>query len=146
MEGIGILTILVGILGGVAVGIQAPIANAIGQRVGSAASSVIVHVTGTVFSVIVLLLYRGENIQNWRAIPWWMYFVGLFGVILYLTINYTIPRIGTAAALSLIIIGQLIVGTVIDHFGLFGNDIQLVDAGRVLGLLLLAGGSYLVIR
>ena len=85
MEGIGILTILVGILGGVAVGIQAPIANAIGQRVGSAASSVIVHVTGTVFSVIVLLLYRGENIQNWRAIPWWMYFGGL--VWRYLVLN-----------------------------------------------------------
>lgn len=146
MERIGFLTVLIGTLGGIAVGIQTPIANIIGQKVGSAASSVVVHVSGLVFSVIILLLYRGENIQNWRALPAWVYIVGLFGVILYLCINYTIPRIGTTAAISLIIIGQLIAGTVIDHFGLFGNEIHTIDGGRLLGLLLLVGGSYLVIR
>ncbi len=146
MEAIGFLTIVIGILGGVSVGVQTPIANVIGKKVGSASSSVVIHVSGLVFSVIVLILYRGENIQNWRALPWWAYLVGVFGVILYLTINVTIPRIGTAAAISLIIIGQLITGTVVDHFGLFGNDIHLVDGGRLLGLLLLVTGSYLVIR
>ncbi len=146
MERISFLTVLIGMLGGIAVGIQTPIANIIGQKVGSAASSFVVHISGLVFSVIVLLIYRGENIQNWRTLPAWVYIVGLFGVILYLTINYTIPRIGTTAAVSLIIMGQLVAGTVIDHFGLFGNAIHPIDGGRLLGLLLLIGGSYLVIR
>ena len=146
MAGLGILTIIIGMLGGIAVGVQTPIANAIGQKVGSAASSVVVHISGTMFSIIVLIINRGENIHKWRELPMWTYVVGLFGVILYLSINYTIPRIGTTAAISLIIIGQLVAGTVIDHFGLFGNEINLIDGGRVLGLLLLAIGSYLVIR
>jgi transporter family-2 protein len=146
MEGIGLLTIFIGLLGGVAVGVQTPIANVIGQKVGSAASSVVVHISGLVFSVIVLIIYRGENIQNWRTLPWWAYLAGLFGVILYLTINFTIPRIGTTAAISLIIIGQLIAGTVIDHFGFFGNAIHSIDGGRLIGLLLLVIGSYLLTR
>ncbi len=146
MESIGLLTIIVGLLGGVAVGVQTPIANVIGQKVGSAASSVVVHISGLIFSVLVLLLYRGENIQNWRSLPWWAYLAGLFGVILYLTINYTIPRIGTLGAITLIIIGQLVTGTVIDHFGFFGNVVRQVDAGRLLGLLLLIASSYLLTR
>jgi transporter family-2 protein len=40
-----VLTILIGLLGGVAVGIQGPIAGAMSQRVGSATSSLVVHVT-----------------------------------------------------------------------------------------------------
>ncbi len=146
MGEMGILTLLIGVLGGLAVGVQTPIANAIGQKVGSAASSVVVHISGLIFSVVVLIAYRGENIQNWRTLPWWAYLAGLFGVILYLTINFTIPRIGTAAAISLIIIGQLIAGTIIDHFGFFGSAVHLISGGRLLGLLLLAAGSYLVIR
>ncbi len=77
-----LLTVFIGILGGMAVGIQTPIAYAIGQRVGSAASSVVVHVTGSVFSIILLVFYRGDDIRNWRALPWWADFVGLFGVVL----------------------------------------------------------------
>ncbi len=146
MEGFGFLTILIGLIGGVSVGLQTPIANAIGQKVGSASSSLFIHLSGTVFSLIALIIYRGENIQNWRELPWWTYFVGLFGVILYFSINFTIPRIGTTAAISLIIIGQLVTGIVIDHFGLLANTIQPIDGGRVLGILLLVLGSYLVIR
>lgn len=141
-----VLTLLIGVLGGLAVGVQTPIANTIGKKVGGAASSVVVHVSGLIFSVVVLLLYRGENIRQWRELPWWAYLAGLFGVILYLTINFTIPRIGTAAAISLIIVGQLLAGVVIDHFGFFGSAVHAVDAGRLLGLLLLVAGSYLLVR
>ena len=143
---IQLLTVLAGILGGVAVGVQSPVANLIGQRVGGAASSVMVHATGTVFSLILLAIYRGENIQNWRALPWWTYFAGLFGVIVIVSINFTIPRIGTTAAISLIIVGQLIVGTMVDHYGWFGIQPRPIDTFRILGLLFLVAGSYLIIR
>lgn len=43
-----LLTILAGLAGGVAVGIQSPLAGAIGQRVGGTASSFIVHLSGMI--------------------------------------------------------------------------------------------------
>ena len=141
-----LVTALIGILGGVAVGLQGPIAAQMGKRVGSAASSFVVHVSGAVLSGLLLLIRGGENIQNWRSLSWYMLASGAFGLVLYLTINHTMPRLGATTALALIIIGQLAVGIVVDHFGLFDSAVRQLDAVRIAGLLLLLAGGYLIIR
>ncbi|MBZ0315496.1 MAG: DMT family transporter [Anaerolineae bacterium] len=141
-----LLTILIGVLGGVAVGVQSPIANNVGQKVGGAAGSLIVHISGALLSAVVLIIKGGENIRAIRSLQWWMFGVGFFGVILYLTIVYTIPRIGVAPALTLIIVGQLSAGMLIDHFGLFGVEVRLVDGPRLLAAALLLSGGYLMTR
>ncbi len=139
-------TILIGILGGLSVGLQGPIATQIGRRVGSTASSFVVHVSGAILSGLLLLFRGGENIQNWRSLSWYMLGSGFFGLVLYLTINHTMSRLGAATALALIIIGQLTVGLVIDHFGLFDMAVHPVDIWRVAGVALLLAGGYLVMR
>ena len=63
-----VTTILIGILGGLSVGLQGPIATQMGRRVGSTASSFVVHVSGTIFSGLLLFARGGENIQNWRSL------------------------------------------------------------------------------
>lgn len=140
------LTVLIGLLGGVSVGFQTPVVNSIGQRVGSTASSAIVHISGTVLSVILLILRGGEDIRHWRTIPMWMWGAGGFGLLIMLTINYTIPRIGTGAAISLVIVGQLIVGMLIDHFGWLGVQPRPMDGYRALAGALLLFGGYLMVR
>ncbi len=141
-----LITALVGVLGGLGVGVQGPVANAISARVGGAASSLVVHVSGAVISVLVLLLRGGEQIGNWREIPWYMWGVGAFGVLLYLTISYTMPRLGATAAIAMIIIGQLVAGLVIDQFGLFGLATRPIDPTRIVAALLLLAGGYLILR
>ncbi len=141
-----VLTALVGVLGGLAVGVQGPVANAISARLGGASSSLVVHVSGAVISGLVLMLRGGEQIANWRELPWWMWGAGAFGVVLYLTISYTFPRLGATSGIVMIIIGQLVAGMVIDQFGWFGMPVRPIDLTRVAaGLLLLAGG-YLAVR
>ncbi len=141
-----LLTILIGILGGIAVGMQGPIASQMSQRVGSVTSSFVVHVSGAFLSGLLLLLRGGENIQNWRSLSWYMLGSGFFGVVLYLTINHTMPRLGATTALALIIIGQLAMGVVIDHFGLFGVSVHRFDLARLAGATLLIAGGYLIVR
>ncbi len=141
-----LVTALIGVLGGVAVGLQGPIATQMGRRVGSAASSLIVHVSGAIFSGVLLAMRGGENIQDWRSLSWYMLCAGGLGLVLYLTINHTMPRLGATTALALIIIGQLAVGVVVDHFGLFGAQVRELGIVRLAGLLLLFAGGYLIIR
>jgi len=141
-----LLTVLIGTLGGVAVGLQGPIAAQMGKRVGGVASSFVVHVSGAFLSGALLLVRGGEQIQNWRSLSWYMLGSGFLGVLLYLTINHTMPRLGATTALALIIIGQLAMGILVDHFGLFGIAIRRLDAWRLAGLILLVAGGYLVVR
>ncbi len=140
------LVILIGLLGGVAVGIQSPIAGAIGKRLGGTASSFIIHLSGAIFSGVLLVLEGGENIREWHKLPWYMLGAGIFGLILYQTINVTLPRLGSTMMIALIIVGQLVVGIVIDQFGLFGVATRHIDLARILGVIALLVGGYLIAR
>ena len=141
-----ILTVLIGVLGGLAVGVQGPIVSQMSQRIGTMAGAFVVHVSGAILSGALLLALGGENIRNWRGLSWYMFLSGSFGVVLYLTLNQTMPRLGATTALALIIIGQLVMGILIDQFGLFGVSVRQVDLVRLVGAGLLIAGGYLIIR
>jgi transporter family-2 protein len=140
------LILLIGLAGGAAVGLQSPIAGAMGQRVGGVASSFIIHVSGAIFSGLFLFLRGGERIRDWRALPWYMLAAGIFGLILYQTISVTLPRLGSTLMIVLIVVGQLATGVIIDHFGLLGVATRPIDLTRTLGIAALALGAYLVAR
>ncbi len=78
--------------------------------------------------------------------PWYMLASGVFGLILYLTITQTLPKLGATSAVLLIIVGQLLAGMVIDHFGLFDLPIRSIDLSRLLAAVLLITGAYLMVR
>ncbi len=141
-----VATLLIGIVGGMAVGLQSPIAGGMSERVGGTASSFIIHTSGAFLSGALLLLRGGEQMQNWRTLPWYMLGGGMFGVLLYITLSYTLPRVGATSAVVLIIVGQLMVGLAVDHFGLIGVAVRHIDPVRVAGALLLILAGYLIVR
>lgn len=142
-----LLIMVIGALGGIAVGIQTPIANNIGRRVGSVSSSFIVHLSGALVSALLLVARGGEHIREIRSVPWWMLIgSGSLGLLLITTINYTIPRIGATAAIALIIGGQLITGMLIDHFGLLGVAARPIEPTRLVAVTCLLIGSYLMVK
>ncbi|MEM7332527.1 MAG: DMT family transporter [Chloroflexota bacterium] len=141
-----LIVIFIGIVGGVAVGTQSTLSGKMSQQVGGAASSFIIHISGAIFSAILLLVRGGEQIQNWRNLSWLMLGSGIFGVILYLTLSQTIPRLGATSAIVLIIIGQLLMGLAIDQFGLFNVSVRTIDSSRLLATVLLIAGGYLMVR
>ncbi len=140
------LVIAIGLLGGVAVGTQAPIAGAMGQRIGGASSSLIVHLGGAVASLVLVIVRKGELLHEWRSLPWYMLGCGAFGLVLYLSLTHTLPKIGATSAITLLIVGQLLAGLVIDHFGAFGIETRSVDATRIGAVVLLLAGAYLMVR
>jgi transporter family-2 protein len=138
--------ILVGLIGGVSVGLQSPLAGAVSQRLGGAAGSFIVHLSGMLLSGALLFLRGGEKIREWHTLPWYMLGSGFFGLVLYLTISYTLPRLGGATMIALIIIGQLMVGILVDQFGWLGVLPHPVSGARILGIVLLLAGGYFISR
>lgn len=141
-----ILTLIIGLIGGIGVGFQSPIGGAMSQKVGGTSSSFIIHLGGLVFSALLLWSRGGENIREWRTLPWYMLVSGGFGVLLFLTLSHTLPRLGAGAAITLIIVGQLLMGLLIDQFGWLGVPVRPIDPTRVVALLLLLTGGYLMVR
>lgn len=141
-----LLIVGIGLAGGVAVGAQAPIAGSMGNRIGGAAGSLIVHVSGAAASLVLLLVRGGENINEWKHLPWYMLGSGVFGLVLYLSLSQTIPKLGATSAISLVVVGQLLIGMIIDHFGLFEVTARAIDAQRIVAAAILLVGAYLMLR
>lgn len=94
-----------------------------------------------------MLMFRdGENISEWRHQPWYMLGSGVMGLILYLTLSQTIPKLGATSAITVVVVGQLAVGMVIDHFGLFEVDVRSIDFQRIGAVAMLMVGAYLLLR
>lgn len=117
-----------------------------GQKIGGTASSVIVHLSGLILSLILLVFRGGERIRDWNTLPWYMLGAGVFGLILYQTINITLPRLGATNMLVLIIVGQLLTGVLLDTFGWLGVTARPIELTRIIGIIVLLVGGYLVVR
>src|SRR5512143_2889195 len=115
-----ILIILIGLAGGAAVGLQSPMASMITQRLGIFESVFIVHIGGAIIALIPILIYGGGKLSQWRSVPWYALSAGIFGLVVIAAISYMIPRVGVAASITTVVAGQLLVGTVLDHFGWLG--------------------------
>ena len=145
MESI-LLIILIGLAGGVAVGLQSPMASMITQRLGMFESVFIVHVGGAILALIPLLLYGGGKLAQWRTLPWYALGAGVFGLVVIGAISYMIPRIGVAGAITTIVAGQLLVSVILDQFGWLGTMIRPMDPARAIGLAVVLVGVWLTVK
>jgi len=59
------------------------------------------------------------------------------------SITFAQPRIGATATIGILIAGQLVMGAVIDRFGLFGVDQIAISTPRAAGIVLLGIGAAL---
>jgi len=141
-----ILIILVGLMGGVAVGIQAPLSSIISQRLGIFESVFIIHIGGALVALIPILYYGEGKLSQWRLVPWYALCAGIFGLAVIFSMSYMIPRIGVATALIILLAGQLLIGTLLDHFGLLGAAVRPLNLTRVFGLAIVFAGAWLSVK
>ena len=141
-----ILIILIGLAGGVAVGLQGPLASMIGQRLGILESVFIVHMGGALIALFPLLFYSGGKLAQWKQLPWYTLVAGAFGLVVISAISYMIPRVGVGAAVITIVAGQMLVSTVLDHFGWLGGIGRPMDLTRAIGLAVVLLGVWLTVK
>ena len=75
---------------------------------------------------------------------WLSWTGGLFGAIFIGIAVLTVPSLGAATVLSLIVVGQMLGSLVFDHFGLFGLPHQPVSLARLAGAACLILGVVLI--
>ena len=141
-----LLPVIISLLGGVAIGLQNPLASLMGQRIGILQGAFIIHLGGTIVAGGLLLAVPGGNLAAWRSVPWYALGAGALGVTLVSAISFAIPRIGVAATVGLVVATQIVLAAWLDHYGLLGLDVRLFDTWRFIGIVMLMVGAWLVLR
>jgi transporter family-2 protein len=138
--------VLIGLIGGAAVGFQGPMLGAMSQKMGPIPSTFIIHVGGTITAGAILLLARDGGLTRWREVPPAYLFAGIAGIVVHLALSFTLPRVGATTSTLLLIAAQLMVALVLDHFGWIGVPENPVSVWRVAGVVLVLVGAYLTTR
>ena len=106
----------------------------------------IIHLGGLVASGLYLLFRGGGNLAVWKTAPWYALCGGLLGVVIVGGYSYIVPRIGLAPAITLAICAQLIFSAFLSHYGALGAVQQPLALSRVLGIIILMVGTWLIVR
>ncbi len=139
--------ILLGLLGGVAVGLQGPLSSLMSSKIGIMESIFIVHLGGAILAIVPLLLFwGGGNLGEWRSVPWYALGAGAMGLIIIGAVSITIPRLGVAPTVTLVVVAQLIVGAILDQYGWLGVHVRPIDTTRIIGMLVLFLGTWLMVK
>jgi bacterial/archaeal transporter family-2 protein len=138
------LALTAGVLLIVQVGVNATLRSALGSPVTAALMSFVV---GSVALALLLLLVRPwPGRAQLLAAPWWAWLGGILGAFYVVSTIVVGPRLGAAALLALIVLGQLATSLIVDHFGWLGFPQHAVTPVRLLGAVLLFGGVLLIVQ
>ena len=138
--------IFLAILGGIAVTLQGHFMGLLDRGLGTRESVFITYGSGGFVAALMMVASGGGNLRGWASVPWYSLSAGLLGLLIVGTIGYVVPRLGLAKGFTLIIASQFIVAALIDHFGLLGGAVRPLDAVRMVGMLTLLVGVWLIIR
>jgi bacterial/archaeal transporter family-2 protein len=141
-----ILFPLLAVLGGMAVAIQGQINGGLGKKVGVIEGSFISFTVGSLALLFILLFFGTGNISAIGTVPKWQLIGGLLGAFFVIVQVLVVPKIGVSTTLIAVIVGQIILGAVIDHFGLFGGNRLPIDKQKMIAIVFLLFSIILYIK
>lgn len=86
-------------------------------------------------------------IPNWQQlsdIPAWSWSGGVLGAFYVTVMVIFAPKLGAATLLALVVAGQMLASTLLDHYGVLGFPQQAISLPRLLGVVLLFLGVILI--
>jgi bacterial/archaeal transporter family-2 protein len=139
------LAIALATIAGLVGSVEVAVMGRFGGRIGVFEALSFSTAVQLLFSVLLLLAVRGGigGLDRAFRTPAWMWIGGLMGLTVVSAITFAQPRIGATATIGILIAGQLVMGAVIDRFGLFGVEQIPISAPRALGIALLGIGAGL---
>lgn len=141
-----LVLVLIAIVGGTAVTVQGQLMGLMDQSIGTKASVFITYASGGLCVSLFMLISGGGNLRAWQNVPWYAFSAGLWGLVIVSTISYVVPRLGLVIGFTVIVASQFIVAALIDHFGILGAASRPLELSRLLGLILVLLGVWLIIR
>jgi transporter family-2 protein len=141
----GLLLVLFAIVAGTFLPLQAGVNTRLAHFVGGPVrASMVSFAVGAIALLLVVVLFYRAGAVDARSAPWWAWTGGFLGAF-YVTSTVVVPvRIGAAPFFGLLVAAQLVMGVLIDRFGLIGFPERALSPLRVLGVALLVGGALLV--
>ena len=131
-------------LGGALIAWQTPINAQLAKHVGVFEASTVSFTVGLIFLLILVATVGKGSLRALPQAPTWQWFGGLCGMGFVTLAIVCVPRIGVTPTLAAALVGQLVMGMVLDSLGWIGMPQVPFSWVRAAGIPLLFGGLWLI--
>lgn len=102
---------------------------------------------GTLMLVAILAAMRSPlpTVEQIGKMPVYGWFTGLAGIMFVAQAAYTVPKLGAAAMIALVIAGQMFASMAFDYYGVLQTP-QPITWHKIVGAVLLLSGVYLILQ
>jgi transporter family-2 protein len=142
----GFAVLIMVVVGGF-IALQAPINAGLGKVTGNFAAATISFAIGTVLlAAIVAVSGKVGGLGNVAHVDWYYLLGGALGAAYVFSALVLVSEIGAGPVAAATVTGQLTTSVILDRIGFLGLAQEPITLSRVLGVLLLLAGTYLVVR
>ncbi len=139
-----ILMIVLAVIGGATLSVQAALNGRLGSNVGVFKSAFLTFSVGAVVTALLIFFFEPNHAVTLIDVPKWQLLGALCGVPYIVIMVVAVQRIGTAVATVAVIFGQLSMSVLIDNFGWLGNEAISLSGSRISALVCLAIALYFI--
>jgi bacterial/archaeal transporter family-2 protein len=141
------VAVILALVAGLVVGLQPPANAALSKHVGDlGAAFVSIVISLTIIGVLLLAFGHPGQLSGLSGFRPEQALGGIGGATVVSISLIAVRPLGAGAVVALLVTGQLIIAMVADRLGWFGLHQVGIGAVRILGLLLVIGGTVLVTR
>jgi len=137
-----------GVLAGVLITIQSVLNSSLGARAGVFGSLLMLTIVSLMVLTVLIIIF--PTTAHLRELPglsnWYLYLGGALGIIIVAVPIFLVPKVGAAVTLTAIVVGQLTLAVIVDHYGVLSVPKINISFLRIVGIALVALGAYLVAR
>jgi bacterial/archaeal transporter family-2 protein len=142
----GLAVLIMALVGG-CIALQAPINAGLGRSTGNFAAAAISFAVGTVLlAAIVAVSGKAGGVPNVTHVQWYYLLGGALGAAYVFSALVLVSEIGAGPVAAATVTGQLTTSVILDRIGFLGLEQEPITADRVVGVILLLAGTYLVVR
>jgi transporter family-2 protein len=144
-----LIYLVMALITGALIPIQASTNAAFSKSVGNPyVTGLMVFIVGLA-GMLLFTLVSGTSIPTAKQLgeaPLYGYLGGIIVATYVVMITILVPRLGVGTAIGFIVTGQILFAVIIDHFGLFSVAPRSIDITRFIGVVMVVGGVYLVMK
>jgi transporter family-2 protein len=129
------------------IALQAPINAELGGKVGKLPAATVSFTIGTIVLIAITLLFSSGfgDVGEARHLSWYYLLGGVLGAIYVTTALIAVRTLGAGGVTGATIAGQLAMSVTLDKLGVLGLAQRDITPTRLVGIVLLAAGTFLVV-
>lgn len=137
-------SLILAMAGGAALATQGPTNATLARHIGNLEATTFNFTVGASILAIMTLIAGSGDLSHVTEVNWWQLLGGPYGVCVVLSVTFSVPILGTALTSATGLFGQVLMGMIIDSYGLFLSPKLDISTMRVAGCAIVLTGIILV--